>query len=116
MGSEADSDVEAAFGPCIGCERGAVDADDGADDGQPEPRPAGADSLGAQSLEWLEEAVDLIGRDERASVADGQDCPPVGDGGGDVDPASVDIVPDGVAEQVRDQALGQGRVAGGGRG
>lgn len=41
--------------------------------------PAGvADSLAAESLGWLEEAVDLAGRDERSGVADRYFCTPSG--------------------------------------
>jgi hypothetical protein len=70
---------------------------------------------GAEPLERLEQAVDLVGRDQRPGVADRYGRPPVSDGGGDLDPASVGVVPDGVTDQVRDQALGEGRVAGGRR-
>src|ERR1022692_195261 len=89
MSGKAHRDVEAALGPGFRCECSAVDADDSADDGQAEPVPASlAEPLGAEPLERLEEAVHLIGRDQRSGVADSYDCQPVGDGGGDLDPAS----------------------------
>jgi len=68
---KADLDGEAAAGPGLRAEGGGVDADDGADDNQAEPVPAVmADPLRAESLERLEEAVHLAGRDRRTSVGD----------------------------------------------
>ena len=76
---KADLDVEAAFRPGICGECGAVDAGDGADDGEAEPVTAGmAHALGAESLERLEQAVYLVGRDHWSGVADRYDRQPVG--------------------------------------
>ena len=69
--------------------------------------------LAAEPLEWLEKAVDLVGRNERSGVADGHDRPAVGDGGGDLGASAGQVVPDGIAHQVGQEALRQDRVAGG---
>ena len=66
-----------------------------------------------EALERLEEPVNLAGRDHRSGVAIANDRLSVGGCRGDFDPAAVEVVPDGVVDQVRDQAARPARVTGG---
>ena len=107
--------VEAAVR--AGGEGGAVGVGDGADDGQAESVSlAGPGPLGAESPEWLEQVFQRIGRDWGAGVADRDGGACGGLCGGYLDLAAGQVVPDGVVDEVADQAFGQARVAGGGCG
>ena len=91
---------------------GAVGVGDGADDGQAESVSfAVADPLGAELPERLEQVIDRVRRDEGAGVADRYDGARGGHGGCDVRVAAGQVVPDGVVDEVGDQAFGQARVA-----
>jgi hypothetical protein len=58
VSAKADVDAKAAVGPGVGGEFGAVDGDDGADDGQAESVPVGSgDPWDTEPLERLEEAA-----------------------------------------------------------
>jgi hypothetical protein len=59
----------------------------------------------AESLEGLEETLDLFGRDGRAGVRDGQDGVAVEGSTGHFDISSGGVVADRVVEQIGDQAL-----------
>src|ERR1022692_3818684 len=109
---KAHLDVEAAFWPGVRGESGAVD------DGEAEAVSADmADSLRAEWLERLEEAVHLVGGDQRSGVTDRYDRQSVGYCRRDLDPATVSVVPYGVINQIRHQAFYQARVTRGrGRG
>lgn len=113
MRGEAHLDVEATFSPGVRCEGRAVHVGDGADDGQAQSVPAGvADSVGAEALERLEKPVHLTGWDDRSGVADRQGRLSFVRSRGDLHTAAVEVVPDGVVYQVRDQVGCQLRVAG----
>jgi hypothetical protein len=104
-------DVEAAFGAWAGGECGVVGGDDGADDGQAEPVSTGVvEALGAEPLERLEEAVHLTRRYGLSGVADRQDRASLDGRGGDLHLTAPQVVPEGVVDQVGDQAFGQARI------
>jgi hypothetical protein len=63
---------EATLRPRVRGERGVVGDGDGADDGQSEAVVV-VDAGAVESLEGLEEAVDLLTRDHRPGVRDGED-------------------------------------------
>ena len=69
-----------------------------------------------ESLEWLEQAVKLAGRNHRPGVGDPQHGPAGRRPGLDLGPAAGHVVPDRVADQVRHQAFRQPGVALGQRG
>ena len=88
-----------------------VGAGDAADNGQAEPVSVDvADSLGAELLERLEKAVNLIGRDHCPGVADRNARPSGGRCRRDLNVAAGHVVAQGVVHQVCDQAFGQARV------
>ena len=63
--------VEAACGPGVGGEGGAVGVGDGADDGEAQPVSfAAPGSLGAELPEWLEQVLHRVRLDKCAGVAD----------------------------------------------
>jgi hypothetical protein len=68
-----DLDREATPRPRVRGERGVVGDGDGADDGQSEAVVI-VDAGAVESPEGLEEAVDLLRRDHRAGVRDGDEC------------------------------------------
>ena len=104
--------VEAAWGAGAGGEGGAVGVGDGADDGQAEPVSfAVAGPLGAELPERLEQVLDRVRRDECAGVADRDDGARGGQCRGDLCLAAGQVVPDGVVEEVGDQAFRQARVS-----
>jgi hypothetical protein len=85
---------------------------DGPDDGQAKAVAAVAPGLArTESLEGLEQAVDLGGRDDRPGVADRQDGPAAAGPGTDQDISAWDVVPHGVIDQVGHQLLDQERIA-----
>src|SRR5258708_6045843 len=96
-----------------GAEGGAVGVGDGADDGQAEPvSRAMPGPLGAELPERLEQVLHRVWRDECAGVADRDDSARGGRCRADLCLAAGQVVPDGVVEEVGDQALGQARVSG----
>jgi len=82
---------------------------DGADDGQSEAVVV-VDAGAVESLEGVEEAVDLLGRDHRPDVRDGDDDLVTLDPGGDLHPATGHVA-HGVVQQVGDESFDQCRVA-----
>src|SRR5262249_12117399 len=103
---------EATLRPRVRGERGVDGNGDG--DGQSEavvvvevPPIAGA----VESLEGLEEAMDLLRRDHRPRVRDGDDSLDALDPGGDLHPAAGHVVAHGVVQQVGDKPFDQCRVA-----
>ena len=86
-------------------------AGDGVDDGQAKSVSAGmADSLGAELLERLEKAADLVGRDHCSGVADRDGRPSGGRCRRNLGPASGHVVAQGVVHQAGHQAFGQALV------
>jgi len=91
----------------------AVGGGDRADDGQAETGAAGgAGAVGLEAAEGLEQGVDLGGGDRGAGVGDPDHGLGAGAAGVDLDPAAGLVVADGVLDQVGDQPLQQGAVAG----
>ena len=83
------------------------------DDGEAETEAvAVVGASGIESLEWLEDPLELARRDLRAGVGDGEDGVTVAGVGCEADAAAVDVVVDGVAEEVGDEPLDEARVAG----
>jgi hypothetical protein len=112
-GGEADLDVEAAPGPGSGGDGGAVGVRDRAHDREPEPEAVRAARPGSvESLERLEEPIELVRRDLRAGVPDGEDGAVVERRGREADAAAVDVVADRIAQEVGDEPLDQAWVAG----
>jgi len=90
---EIHFDVEATFGSGTWDERGAVGADDGADDGQAKSVSAGvSDSLAAELLEGLEKTLDLVGWDHWSGVLYRNACASCGRCRCYLDPASGRVV------------------------
>src|SRR6266540_5308056 len=70
--TKLDLDGEAALLAGVDGQAGAVGGGDGAHDRQPQAvAVGGAQALPAEALERLEEALDLVGWDDRAGVAHG---------------------------------------------
>src|SRR6266481_10020933 len=89
---EADLDVEAAFGPGVSGDGGAVGGGDCPDDGQAEAVSVVVGGAGGgEPLEGFEEAADLCGRDDRAGVSDGQDSVAILACGGECNGAARDV-------------------------
>ena len=92
---------------------GIVRVGDRLDDGESQSVAAVVAGTGAaQSLEGLEETLDLLGRDGRAGVRDRHEGVPVAGPGGDLDMSAGGVVADRVVDQVGDQALEQSWIAG----
>ena len=86
------------------------------DDGESQPVAVVVAGAGAvQSLERLEETLDLLGWNGRAGVRDGHEGMPVTSPGGDLDVSAGGVVADRVVDQVGDQALEQSWIARGRR-
>ena len=79
---------EATLRPRVRGERGVVGDGAGADDGQSEAVVV-VDAGAVESLEGVEEAVDLLGRDHRPGVRDGDD------GLVALDPVEISTLPPG---------------------
>src|SRR6202034_786428 len=106
-------DIQAALGARAGAQRGTVGVGDRPDDGQAEPvSPVVANPLGAELPEWLEQMLDRIRGDERAGVSDRYGGAAAGHCRRDRYPAAGGVLPDGVVDEVGDQALRQARVGG----
>jgi len=91
---------------------GVVPVGDRLDDGKTETAAVSGGALvRAQALEGLEQAVELAGRDHGAGVRDREDGAARGGVRGDLESASRNVVPDGIFDQVRHEALEQFRVA-----
>ena len=87
-------------------ELGTVRSRDRLDDGESQSVTALVLGTGAaQSLEGLEETLDLLGRDGRAGIRDGHEGVLVAGPGRDLDVSSRGVVADRVVEQVGDQPL-----------
>ena len=113
FGGEVDVDSEAAAGSGLCGDGGVVGVGDRLYDGEAEPDPVGRGAwVRAESLERLEEAGELAGRDHGSGVRDREGGASCGGVRGDVEPAAGNVVTDGVRDQVRDEALDQLRVAG----
>lgn len=93
-------------------QRRAVRRRDRSNDREAQPVPGGVtDPLRAQPLERHEQPVDLLGRNRRAGVADGQPGPVGRHRRCDLDAAAGDVVPDRIVDQVGYEAFHQVRVA-----
>ena len=101
---------EATPRPRIRGEPGVVGDGDGADDGQSEAVVV-VDAGAVESLAGVEKSVDLLRRDHRAGVRDGDDSLVALDPGGDLHPAAGHVVAHGVVQQVGDESFDQCRVA-----
>ena len=83
----------------MGGEFGMVRVGDRSDDGESQSVAAVvAGTRAAESLEGLEETLDLFGWDGRAGVRDGQEGVPVAGPGGDRDVATGGVVTDRVVD------------------
>ncbi len=104
---------QAAAGSGLCGDGGVVGFGDRLHDGEPEPGPVGRGAcLRSESLERLEQAGELTGRNQRAGVCDREGGASCDGGRGDVDLAARNVVTDGVIDEVRDEAFDQLRVAG----
>jgi hypothetical protein len=93
-------------------ELGTVRVGDHLDDGESQSvAVVVAGSGAAQSLEGLEETLDLFGRDGPATVRDRHEGVPVAGSGGDVDTSAAGVVAYRVVDQVGDKALEQSLIA-----
>jgi hypothetical protein len=91
---------------------GGVRGGDGADNGEAKAvTVVAAGGARAEPLERLEQAVDLVGRDDLPGAGHRQDGAGVAGPGGDLDIPARDVVPDGVVDEVGGQLLDQKRVA-----
>jgi hypothetical protein len=88
-----------------------VDRGDGGDDGQAEPEPV-VRRAAVEPLERLEDAAGVGRRDDRAGIGDGELAASRDRAGADPDVAAWMVVPDRVVDQVRDEVLGEHRIAG----
>ena len=96
-----------------GGDGGVVGVGDRLDDGEAETEAVSVvGAAGVESLERLEDPLELARRDRRAGVRDGEDGATVAGVGCELDVAAVDVVVDGVAEEVGDEPLDEARVAG----
>lgn len=84
-------DREATLRPRVRGERGVVGDGDAADDGQ-SAAVVVVDAGAVESLEGIEDAVDLLERDHRPGVRDGDDGLVALDPGGDLHPAARHVV------------------------
>jgi hypothetical protein len=92
---------------------GAVGSGDRADDRQAEAVMAvgRGGAVAAEPVEWLEQPVELVRANHQSGVGNGQDRKPGFGLGTDLyGPVGV-VVTHGVVDQVRHQALDQGRLA-----
>src|SRR3954451_101519 len=93
---EPYGDGQAALGGCAGGEGGVVSLGDGVDDGETEAvAVAAAVTIGRQSLEGLEEALDLVVGDDRPAVGDREGHLCAGGLGGDLYVPVWAVVADG---------------------
>jgi hypothetical protein len=105
---EGDVDGQAAAGPGLRGDGGAVGGGDGPDDGQAEAvATTAAGAARTEPLEGLEQAVHLAGRDDLPGAGHRQDGVNAAGPGGDLDVPAGDVVPDGVVDQVGYQSLDQ---------
>ena len=74
----------------------------------------GRRALACESLEGLEQPLELRGRNRGSGVGNRQDGVRAGRGGANLDAASGLVVADGVVKEIADQPLDQRRVAAGG--
>ncbi len=82
-------------------------------DGEAETKTVRAGrSCCVESLEWLEDPLELAHRNRRAGVGDGEDGVTVARVGCELDASAVDVVVDGVVEEVGDEPFDEARVAG----
>src|SRR5438045_9141641 len=109
---EADLDAQASLGLRAALQVGAVGGGDRLDDREAEAGPVRArGAFRLESLEGLEEALDLAGRDHRPRVRDGAQRPSGSSAGRDLDAAVREIVLDRVVDEVRDEPLHETRIA-----
>jgi hypothetical protein len=109
---EGNVDGQAAGGPGLRGDGGAVGGGYGPDDGQTETVAAtAAGAARAEPLEGLEQAVDLGGRDDLPGAGHRQDGVNTADPGRDLDVPAGDVVADGVVDQVGHQSLDQEGIA-----
>ena len=107
---DGDRDGQAAVIAGKGGDGAVVDRGDGRDDGQAEPEAVMGCAV-AEPLERLEDAAGLHGADDRPGIGHGQLAADRHGAGADPDVAGRDVVPDRVVDQVRDEVLGQHRIA-----
>ena len=89
-----------------------VGVGDRADDREAETEPVTVGAAAVESLERLEEPVELGRRDRRAGVRDSEQRATVAGLGREADAAVLDVVLDRVAEEVGDEALDEAWIAG----
>lgn len=117
LGTKCNPHDEAAFGPGLHREVGLVGAGDSSHDGEAEAVSVFvAGSLVANLLERFEEPTDLAIWDDWPGVCDPDERVPATHPGSQEDFTVVKVVADSVVEQVRDQPLGETRIADGGSG
>src|SRR3954471_771985 len=107
---ERDPDDEPAGRPGAQLDRAAVRLGDRAHDREPEP-DAVAPRAAVQALEGLEQRRQRVGRDHVPVVADLDGAEARRAGGVDLDRAALPVVPHGILDEVRDEALEQPPVA-----
>ena len=88
-----------------------VDCGDGRDDGEAEAEAVVGGAL-VEPLERLKDPIGVSRADEWAGIGDGQLAAPRLGAGADPDLAAGGVVAGCVVDEVRDQTLGQYRVAG----
>jgi hypothetical protein len=98
----------------LGGEGGVVRSGDGSDDGEAEAVAVAifvVGAAGAEALEWLEETIDFVGRDDRPRVRHREDRLAVCGIGGDLDEPALDVVGVGVVDKVGDETFDESEVA-----
>jgi hypothetical protein len=101
--------VQAAVGSGAGAERRAVGGGDGLDDREPEAVAIWmVGAVTVESLEWLEEAVDVRCGDDRPAVGDGENGVPGFGSRRDGDVTARDVVAKRVAEPDRPRWVRRG--------
>jgi hypothetical protein len=110
---EGHVDSEASAGSGVCRDSGLMSGRDRLHDRESEPGPvSGGSCVWAESLERLEQSLELAGRDHRSGVRDREGGASSGGVRDDVEPAVGDVVADGIRDQVRHEALDELRVAG----
>src|SRR5204862_6231626 len=112
-GRETDLDGEASFGLGPRGDARGGGGRDGSDDREAEAEPRCVARPGRpESLERLKDPLELAGGDLGAGVRDGEESLAVAALGSDLDAATALGVADSVAEEGRDEAFDEARVAG----
>jgi hypothetical protein len=106
---KSDVDCEAAARARCRGDGGVVGIGDRLHDHEAEPNAVAAPR--SESLEWLEETLKVAGNDDGTRVRDGEMREPRLGTGRKVDPAAGHVVPDGIRDEIGNEALEQLRVA-----